>query len=488
MPSHPSGHRAALQQPPAPCRSPLVLAMAMAGAAALVGCDDVARLTVEQGSGPQPVLSAPRPSLLPTVNVAKATGWPDGQAPTPAPGLQVQAFATGLDHPRWLYTLPNGDVLVAESNKPAKAPGDDKAADDHDAGLRGWVMGKVMKRAGAGVKSPDRIVLLRDADGDGRAEQREVLISGLHSPFGMALVGGWLYIADTDAVVRVPYVAGQTHIAAAPQKVAPLPALPKNHHWTKNIIADPDGRFLYVTVGSNSNVGEDGMEIERGRAAIHQLDLATGMMRVYASGLRNPNGMAWVPAAGQPPQLWTVVNERDEIGSDLVPDYMTQVVDGAFYGWPYSYWGRHVDTRVKPQRSDLVATARTPDYALGPHTASLGLWWLDRGALTLQLGTGMVIGQHGSWNRKPASGYRVAFVRFEDGKPSGLPVTLLGGFLSPDGKQAWGRPVGVTQDSRGALLVADDVGNAVWRVSPDPAAGNPGPAVTPPLSATPRRG
>jgi glucose/arabinose dehydrogenase len=443
-------------------RTAVASAVAIAAVALLAGCGDVARLTVEQGTGPNPQLTSPRSQWLPTLKVAKASGWPGGEQPRPAPGLRVQAFATGMDHPRWLYTLPNGDVLVAESNAPQK--------DRHDdgGGLREWAMKLVMQRAGAGVPSPDRIVLLRDTNGDGVADQRSVLLQDLHSPFGMALVGDMLYIANTDAVVRVPYRSGQTHIDAKPVVVTPLPALPKNHHWTKNILADASGQRLYVTVGSNSNVAEDGLDIEERRAAIHEIDLATGQTRLYATGLRNPNGLAWVPAgAGNAPVLWTVVNERDEIGSDLVPDYMTAVRDGGFYGWPYSYWGQHVDTRVAPQRSDLVARAITPDYALGPHTASLGLHWLDRGAMAQKLGNGMVIGQHGSWNRKPASGYRVVFVSFVDGKPSGMPLTLLDGFLSASGDEAYGRPVGVTQDARGALLVADDVGNAVWRVSVD---------------------
>ena len=323
-------------------------------------------------------------------------------------------------------------------------------------------MKRTMKKAGAGVPSADRITLLRDTDRDGRADMQVPFLTGLHSPFGMALVNGQLYIANTDAVVRVPYRDGDTHASAAPTTVVSLPALPINHHWTKNLLAHPDGNRLYVSIGSNSNVADNGMDVEAGRAAIDEVLLSTGQRKPFATGLRNPNGMAWVP--GSQPVLWTVVNERDELGSDLVPDYLTSVQPGAFYGWPYSYYGAHVDARVQPQQPDLVASAVTPDYALGPHTASLGLQWLTPGPLHTLVGNGMVIGQHGSWNRKPPSGYRVVFVPFTAGKPSGPPVTLLDGFLSADGKQARGRPVGVTQDALGALLVADDVGNTVWRV------------------------
>ena len=374
-------------------------------------------------------------------------------------GTRVAAFAADLDHPRWLYVLPNGDVLVAETNAPPK-PDDGK-------GIKGWIMGLVMKRAGAGVPSANRITLLRDSNADGVADQRFVLLSGLNSPFGMALVGDELFVANTDAVLRFPYRAGQTRIDAPGVVVTALPAGTINHHWTKNLIASADGKKLYVTVGSNSNVAERGMAAEEERAAVWEVDLASGTHRLYASGLRNPNGLAWVPSAATAnPTLWTVVNERDELGSDLVPDYLTSLRDGAFYGWPYSYYGNHVDTRVQPARPDLVARATVPDYALGAHTASLGLAWSAGTSLPAAFAQGMFIGQHGSWNRDPHSGYEVVFVAFDGSRPSGAkPLAVLTGFLSAEGK-AQGRPVGVALDKSGALLVADDVGNVVWRVSP----------------------
>ena len=423
-------------------------------ALALSACGDRATLPLAAGTGPHPELPPPDQSMLPTVNVASATGWAEGAGPTPAAGLAVTQFADRLDHPRWLYVLPNGDVLVAETNAPPK-PEDGK-------GIKGWVMGLLMKRAGAGVPSADRITLLRDTDGDGVADRRAVFLDGLHSPFGMALVGSELYVADTDALLRFPYQAGETRIEAPGKKITDLPAGPINHHWTKNVIASPDGSKLYVTVGSNSNVGENGMAVEEGRAAIWEVDPTTGRHRIFASGLRNPNGLAWQPETGA---LWTVVNERDELGSDLVPDYMTAVQDGAFYGWPYSYYGAHVDERVQPQRPDLVAKAVVPDYALGPHTASLGLAFAKGApAMPPEFRTGAFVGQHGSWNRDPRSGYDVIFVPFEAGHPAGKPVDVLTGFLDADGN-AQGRPVGVAIDRKGALLVADDVGNRVWRVT-----------------------
>ena len=421
-------------------------------AAALASCGDIARLSVSDGTGPQPALPAPVTALLPTVNIAPAQPWPSGTAPTAATGTQVAAFASGLDHPRWLYVLPNGDVLVAESNAPPK-PEDGK-------GIKGWVMGLVMSRAGAGGTSADRITLLRASKGDGVVDVRTVLLEGLHSPFGMALAGNNLYVANTDAVLRFPYTPGDTHITAPGTQVVALPAGPINHHWTKNLVVSPDGQQLYVTVGSNSNVGERGMAAESERAAIWQVDARTGAHRIFANGLRNPNGMAFAPGGA----LWTVVNERDEIGSDLVPDYMTSVRDGGFYGWPYSYYGQHVDERVKPPQPALVAKALAPDYALGPHTASLGLASSEGTSLPAAFAHGMFVGQHGSWNRKPHSGYKVVFVPFQGAQPVGTPVDVLAGFLSADGK-AYGRPVGVALDKQGALLVADDVGNVVWRVS-----------------------
>lgn len=434
----------------------------------LAACGDVAELPVSAGSGPHPQLPPPRSTLLPTMHIAPAKGWPEGRAPLPATGTRVTAFARELDHPRWLLVLPNGDVLVAETNAPER-PDDRK-------GIKGWVTGMVMKRAGAGVPSANRITLLRDTDGDGTADVRSVLLQGLNSPFGMALVKDQLYVANTDALIRFPYQTGTQEITEPGKMVTDLPGGTLNHHWTKNLIASPDGSKLYVTVGSNSNVAENGIEAEEGRAAIWEVDVASGDKRLFATGLRNPNGMAW---DGTGRTLWTVVNERDEIGSDLVPDYLTSVEDGGFYGWPYSYYGQHVDRRVKPQKPELVATSRIPDYALGPHTASLGLAWSAGNALGSAFAQGMFIGQHGSWNRKPHGGYKVIFVPFEGDRPAaGEPIDLLTGFLSGDG-DAYGRPVGLAIDGKGGLLVADDVGNTVWRVSAaDDASGAPAP--TPP--------
>jgi glucose/arabinose dehydrogenase len=434
-------------------RTPLPAALLLAAAAGLAACGDKATLPVDAGTGPDPQLPPPHQTLLPTVEVAPAKGWPAGAAPTAAPGLRVAAFADGLDHPRWLLPLPDGDVLVAETDAPPK-PEDGK-------GIKGWVMRLLMRRAGSGHPSANRITLLRDADGDGVAETRTAFLEGLSSPFGMTLVGHDLYVADTDALLRFPYEDGQTRITVPGTKVVDLPAGPINHHWTKNVLASQDGRHLYVTVGSNSNAAENGIAAEEGRAAVWEVDPATGGHRLFASGLRNPNGLGWEPASGR---LWTAVNERDEIGSDLVPDYMTTVKDGAFYGWPYSYYGQHVDERVQPQRPDLVASAAVPDYALGPHTASLGLAFSRPGDLPQALANGAFVGQHGSWNRNPPSGYKVVFVPFADGRPSGAPVDVLTGFLDADGN-AQGRPVGVALDKRGALLVADDVGGRVWRVT-----------------------
>ncbi|VVQ25227.1 PQQ-dependent sugar dehydrogenase [Pseudomonas fluorescens] len=429
----------------------LVFVIAFAGG--LAACGETSSLQVSDGTGPSPKLPEPNKTLIPTVNIAPAIGWPEGAKPTAATGTQVAAFAEGLDHPRWLYVMPNGDVLVAETNAPPKP--------DDSSGIRGWVMKRVMGKAGAGVPSPNRITLLRDADHDGVAETRTVFLQNLNSPFGMTLVGNDLYVADTDRLLRFNYEPGATEIKSQPIKVVDLPGGTLNHHWTKNVIASKDGSKLYVTVGSNSNVGENGLDKEEGRAAIWEVDRATGNHRIFASGIRNPNGLAWEPKSGA---LWTAVNERDEIGSDLVPDYITSVKDGGFYGWPFSYYGQHVDVRVSPQNPDLVAKAIAPDYAVGPHTASLGLSFAEGNTLPAQFKEGAFIGQHGSWNRKPHSGYKVIFVPFTGGKPSGTPVDVLTGFLDKD-ENALGRPVGVVIDQQGGLLVADDVGNKVWRVS-----------------------
>ena len=410
----------------------------------LAGCSERSQLPAGADIGPDPRLPEPTRMLIPTVKIAPAKGWPAGATPKAAAGMRVNAFATALQHPRWVYVLPNGDVLVAETNAPERP--------EEGKGIKGRLMTYFMKKAGAAVPSANRITLLRDADGDGVAEERHAFLENLNSPFGMALVGDTFYVANTDAVVRFPYRKGETRIASAGARVVDLPAGPRNHHWTKNLIASADGSKLYVTTGSNSNVAEHGMAEEEGRAAIWEVDAKTGKHRIFASGLRNPNGLAWEPKTGV---LWTVVNERDELGSDLVPDYLTSVRDGAFYGWPYSYFGTNVDERARPPRPDLVAKALKPDYALGNHVAPLGLAMNSAGAY---------IGQHGSWNRRPPSGYNVVFIPFRDGRPSGQPVEVLGGFLGPQG-EAYGRPVGVAVDSRGALLVADDVGNTIWRVS-----------------------
>jgi glucose/arabinose dehydrogenase len=426
-------------------------------AIALFGCGEQASLPVSAGIGPQPQLPPPNPTLFPTVNIAPAVGWRAGELPTPAAGLKVAAFAAGLDHPRNVFVLPNGDVLVVESNAPPKP--------DDSSGVTGFVMRQIMSRAGAGVPSANRITLLRDTTGNGVADTRSVFLEGLHSPYGVALIGDQLFVADTDAIRRYPYQTGQTRITDPGSVLAELPGGRINHHWTKNVVASPDRPLLYVSIGSNSNVGEKGLDVEAGRAQIWEVDARTGQHRPYATGLRNPNGLAFAPTS--PPMLWTAVNERDEIGSDLVPDYMTSVHDGGFYGWPFSYYGQHVDGRVQPQNPGMVARAIAPDYALGAHTASLGLAITAGSGLPPPFLAGAFVGQHGSWNRRPASGYKVIFVPFAQGRPDGEPIDVLTGFLDPAG-QARGRPVGVALDGRDGLLVADDVGNAIWRVSATP--------------------
>ncbi len=429
-------------------------ALAMATLLALLSaCGGHARLPAHAGTGADPELPQPPRNLFPTVEIAPAVGWTDGATPTPAAGMEVTAFAKGLDHPRWLYVLPNGDVLVAETNAPPGKSGID--------GIKGWVMKRVMKRAGAAVPSANRITLLRDTDGDGRAEFRSVFLQGLHSPFGMALVGDTFYVANANALVKVPYQHGETTITADPTKVADLPGKGDelNHHWTKSLLASADGAHLYVGVGANSNVAENGMQVEHMRAAILEVATATGATRVFASGLRNPVGLDWEPHTGA---LWAVVNERDELGSDLVPDYLTSVRRDAFYGWPYSYYGRHVDERVSPQQPELVARAISPDFALGAHVAPLGLAFNN--SVMAGYGEGAFVGLHGSWNRRPLNGYEVVFVPFSGGRPVGPMEVVLSGFVDAEGN-ARGRPVGVALDGRGGLLVADDVGNSVWRVT-----------------------
>jgi glucose/arabinose dehydrogenase len=423
-----------------------------AAALALAACEPASKSDGSETYGAEPTLAPPKASAIPTINARKAVGWPAGAAPTPAQGLKVARFAEGLDHPRWLYQLPNGDILVAEANSPPREA----------KGIEAAVAKRMMEKAGAGVPSANRITLLRDADGDGVAELKTPFITGLNSPIGMALVGDQLFIANTDSVVAFTYTPGATRIEGAGRKIADLPAQAPNNHWVRNVIASPDGSTLYVSVGSNSNIGEHGMDSERERAAILAMNLDGSGRRIFASGLRNPNGMAFEPVTGL---LWTVVNERDMIGHDTPPDYMTAVRDGGFYGWPWSYWGQNVDARVEPANPAMVARALKPSYALGAHTASLGLHFYGGELLPERYRGGVFIGQHGSWNRNPPSGYRVIFVPFTAGNPSGQPVEILGGFLNAKG-EAQGRPVGVIEDSAGALLVADDVGNIIWRVTP----------------------
>jgi glucose/arabinose dehydrogenase len=438
-------------------KSQSVRVLAVFAAVMLGSCAEAETLPENAGYGPNPQLPKPQEALIPTLNIAPAVGWKNNATPLAATGFRVSAYATGLDHPRWLYVLPNGDVLVAETNRPPR----------ETSGLRSWVQKQFMGRAGATTPSANRISLLRDADGDGVAEIKTVFLTGLFSPFGMALVGSELYVANADAVVKFPYTEGATSITMQGTKVADLPA-GRNHHWTKSLVASADGTKLYAGVGSNSNIADHGMNEEVNRAAILEIDRVSGATTLFAGGLRNPVGLAWNPQSGE---LWTAVNERDEIGDDLVPDYFTHVQRGGFYGWPYSYYGQTVDTRVKPQRPDLVAKAIKPDFALGAHTASLGLTFYAGTAFPERYRNGAFIGQHGSWNRSVPSGYKVVFVPFAGGQPSGMPEDVLTGFLDKEGN-AQGRPVGVVVDKQGALLVADDVGNVVWRVS------STGPAAT----------
>jgi glucose/arabinose dehydrogenase len=401
-----------------------------------------------QALGSAPTIPTARPQgNLPTLKMPTARGWAAGHKPLAAPGLQVNAFATGLDHPRWMQVLPNGDVCVAEA---CFLPGTINSMFD-------YAMVSTMKRAAAAGVSANRITLLRDANGDGVAETRDTFLEGLNQPFGMALLGDTFHVGNTDGVLTFPYTPGATRITAPGRQ---LTAFKPGGHWTRSLLPSPDGRRLYVGVGSLSNIGDDGLDAEAGRACIYEIDPATGSSRVFAAGLRNPVGLAWEPRTGA---LWTVVNERDGLGDETPPDYLTSVRDGGFYGWPYSYWGQTVDDRV-PQDAAAVARAIAPDYALGGHTASLGLCWMSAGTLP-GFADGMVIGQHGSWNRSTLSGYKVIFVPFVDGRPSGPPRDILSGFLAPDEQASYGRPVGVAIGADGALLVADDVGNVIWRVT-----------------------
>jgi glucose/arabinose dehydrogenase len=447
----------------------LALVLALLGGLYLYfGQPDEARLSVAAVSGRRPDITAPRVQIWPTVGIADAVGWPKGAMPTPAAGLKVDAFASGLDHPRWMYRLPNGDVLVAETNSPPREGG----------GISGWVMDYLMRKAGAGVPSANRITLLRDADGDGVAETKTPLLTGLNSPFGMALLGGYLYVADTDQLLRYPFAPGQTRITAKPETVIKYPG--GGAHWARNVIVAEDGKTLYLTVGSSTNIADNGLDAEKLRADILQVYPDQKTYRIYAAGLRNPNGLALEPTTQD---LWVAVNERDMIGSDVPPDYMSAVEAGDNFGWPYYYWGGFPDHRVKPENPGLQQYVKRPDYALGPHTASLGLTFAAGARLGTQFANGAFVGQHGSWNRKPLSGYKVIYVPFGgNGFPIGnaKPVDVLTGFLDKDGN-ARGRPVGVTFDATGALLVADDVGNTIWRVSS--ATPQPSPVTTPSAGA-----
>ncbi len=428
-------------------------ALALAFVVILGGCSGKAKFEPAQQSGTNPTLPGAQNYLVPPMQVPAKAGWKQGQTPTVAAGLKIERIAGDLMHPRQLLALPNGDVLVVESNGPGTEP---------VTTPKQLIAGKVKNRSGKGGKGGNRITLLRKNGADGTWE-KHVFIEHLHSPFGVQLIGDSLYVANTDAIVKFPYVTGETQITAPGVEFADLPGT-INHHWTKALLASPDGRKLYVGIGSNSNITENGLAVEYRRAAVLEVDVATGGSRIYASGLRNPTGLQWEPTTGK---LWAIANERDEIGADLVPDYLTSVQEGGFYGWPYSYYGQHVDSRVMPQRPDLVSKAIKPDYALGSHVAALGLLFSTDNALPSKYHGGAFVSEHGSWDRSPLSGYRVTFIAFKDGKPVGLPQPIVTGFYSNDESQLYGAPVGLATDKDGALLIADDVGDTVWRVTAD---------------------
>jgi glucose/arabinose dehydrogenase len=422
--------------------------------ALLAACSQKASLAPAQQSGSGPQLPTAQDFLLPPMQVPKGIGWAQGQMPKVASGLKIERIASNLLHPRQLYVLPNGDVLVVEAN----GPGSEAVTTPKQL-----IANKVKNLSGKGGKGGNRITLLRKNGGTEGEWEKHVFVEHLHSPFGVQLIGESLYVANTDAIVKFPYQSGSTAISEPAVEFADLPGA-VNHHWTKALLASPDGRKLYVGVGSNSNITENGLEIEYRRAVVLEVDVATRGSRVYASGIRNPTGLGWEPQTGK---LWAIANERDEIGADLVPDYLTSVQDGGFYGWPYSYYGQHVDRRVQPQRPDLVAKALVPDYSIGSHVAPLGLWFSQKNALPEKYQGGAFIGEHGSWDRSPLSGYEVVYVAFQQGRPVGKPETVVSGFYTEDEKSLYGAPVGLTQDREGALLIADDVGNAVWRVTAD---------------------
>ncbi|MBU5377973.1 MAG: sorbosone dehydrogenase family protein [Pantoea sp.] len=422
--------------------------IAMALTALLAGCDSGAQLDPQKQTGPNPELPEAKNFFMPPMQVPEGVPWKQGEMPKVAQGLKIEKIAENLKHPRQVLTLPNGDVLVAESNGPAKPTTRPKQL----------IMGIVQKASGKGGEGGNRITLLRNVNGKW---EQHVFIENLFSPFGMQLIGNTLYVANADSLVKFPYQEGQTEIRTPPQLVTDLPGGPINHHWTKALVASPDGSKLYVGIGSNSNITENDIGAEYHRAAVLEVDAASGATRVYATGLRNPTGLQWEPQSNR---LWAIVNERDEIGSDLVPDYMTSVQENGFYGWPYSYFGQHVDTRAQPQRPDLVEKAIKPDYALSSHVAPLGLLFYQADNMPQYRG-GAFVSEHGSWNRTPLNGYQVVWVKFENGKPVGLPQPVVTGFLTDDQKQVRGLPVGLAADRQGGLLIADDAGNTVWRVS-----------------------
>jgi glucose/arabinose dehydrogenase len=428
--------------------------LALALAAIMMGCDQKASMNSTQQSGSNPTLPQPQRFLKPPMQVPKKVDWKQGQTPKVPAGMQIEKIASGLKHPRQLYVLPNDDILVVEANSPETEP---------VTTPKQLIAGLVTARSGKSAAGGNRITLLRKKSGASGEWEKHVFIEHLNSPFGVQLIGDSLYVANTDGIVKFPYVTGETQITAPGVPFADLPST-INHHWTKPLLASPDGKKLYVGVGSNSNITENGLDVEYRRADVLEVDVVTGASRIYASGLRNPTGLQWEPTTGK---LWAVANERDEIGADLVPDYLTSVQEGGFYGWPYSYYGQHVDTRVMPQRPDLVAKAIKPDYALGSHVAPLGLLISADNALPAKYHNGAFVSEHGSWDRSPLSGYQVVFIAFQQGKPIGVPQSVVTGFYSDDEKQLYGAPVGLVLDKEGALVVADDVGDTVWRVTAD---------------------
>lgn len=430
-----------------------LLLLAVSSALLLSGCDEQASVDPSQQMGPDPVLPKAQDFLMPPMQVPKGVAWKQDEAPKVASGLQITKVAEGLMHPRQVYVLPNNDVLVVEANSPGTEP---------VSMPKQLVMGMVQKSSGKGGKGGNRITLLRNTSGDGVTWEKHIFLENLHSPFGVQLVGDTLYVANADNIMRYRYQEGATRITDPGSELTDLPGGPLNHHWTKSLLASPDGSKLYVGVGSNSNIVENGIGAEYRRAAVLEVDTATGGSRIYASGLRNPTGLQWEPQTGK---LWAIVNERDEIGADLVPDYLTSVQEGGFYGWPYSYFGQHIDHRVMPQRPDLVQKAIKPDYALSSHVAPLGLMFYTGTSLPEKYHGGAFISEHGSWDRTPLNGYRVSFVAFQNGRPVGKPEPVVTGFLSDDHKEVRGLPVGLAMDKLGGVLIADDAGDTVWRVS-----------------------